>query len=57
MEKGGCAEALAAAGLTRTSGGGFTDELRVGLRGTTRRVWGKRGVKVGQRLQLRSEWR
>jgi coenzyme PQQ biosynthesis enzyme PqqE len=31
--------------------------MRVGLRGTTRRVWGRRGVKVRQRLQLVYEWR
>ena len=36
---------------------GFADELRLGLRGTTRRVWGRRGVKVRQRLRLRYEWR
>jgi hypothetical protein len=57
VEKGGLATALAAAGLTRASGVGFADELRLGLRGTTRRVWGRRGVKVRQRLQLRYEWR
>jgi hypothetical protein len=27
------------------------------LRGTSRRVWGRRGIKVRQRLQLRYEWR
>jgi hypothetical protein len=57
VEKGGLAAALAAAGLTATSGVGFADELRLGLRGATRRVWGRRGVKVRQRLQLRYEWR
>jgi hypothetical protein len=31
--------------------------MRVGLRGTTRRVWGRRGVKVRQPLQLVYEWR
>ena len=31
---------------------GFADEMRVGLRGMVRRVWGRRGVKVRQRLQL-----
>jgi hypothetical protein len=31
--------------------------MRVGLRGTVRRVRGRRGVKVRQRLQLRYEWR
>ncbi|MBV9279998.1 MAG: transposase [Chloroflexi bacterium] len=30
--------------------------MRVGLRGTTRRVWGRRGVKVRQPLQLVYEW-
>ena len=57
MEKGGLAAALAAVGLTAASGVGFADELRLGLRGTTRRVWGRRGTKVRQRLQLRYEWR
>jgi hypothetical protein len=57
VEGGGFTSALAAVGLTAASGVGFTDELRVGLRGTTRRVWGRRGVKVRQRLQLRYEWR
>lgn len=36
---------------------GFADELRVGLRGMVRRVWGRRGVKVHQRLQISYEWR
>lgn len=36
---------------------GWADEMRVGLIGTTRRVWGRRGVKVRQRLQLVYEWR
>ena len=53
MEKGGLASALDAVGLTRSSRIGFGDELRLGLRGTTRRVWGRRGIKVRQRLQLR----
>ena len=57
MEKGGLASALDAVGLTRGSRIGFGDELRLGLRGTTRRVWGRRGTKVRQRLQLKYEWR
>lgn len=57
MEKGGLAQALGAVGLTRSSRIGFGDELRLGLRGTTRRVWGRRGTKVRQRLQLTYEWR
>jgi DDE superfamily endonuclease len=36
---------------------GWADEMRLGLMGTTRRVWGRRGVKVQQRLQLVREWR
>jgi hypothetical protein len=57
VEKGGLAQALEAVGLTTASRIGFADELRLGLRGTTRRVWGRRGVKVRQRLQLTYEWR
>jgi hypothetical protein len=57
VEKGGLASALDAVGLTRGSRIGFGDELRLGLRGTTRRVWGRRGIKVRQRLQLKYEWR
>jgi hypothetical protein len=57
VEKGGFRAALAAAGLTAATGLGFADELRVGLRGMVRRVWGRRGVKVHQRLQLSSKWR
>jgi hypothetical protein len=36
---------------------GFGDEMRVGLRGTTRRVWGRVGVKVRQPVQLSYQWR
>jgi hypothetical protein len=36
---------------------GFADEMRVGLRGTVRRVWGRVGVKVRQPVQLTYEWR
>jgi len=57
VEKGGLAHALDAGGLTRGRRIGFGDELRLGLRGTTRRVWGRRGTKVRQRLQLKYEWR
>ena len=35
---------------------GFADEMRVGLRGMVRRVWGRRGVKVRQRIQLVYKW-
>ncbi len=43
--------------MTRQTSLGVADEMRVGLRGMVRRVWGCRGVKVGQRLQLVYEWR
>jgi len=56
VEKGGLAAALTAVGLTRASRIGHADELRLGLRGTSRRVWGRRGVKVRQRLQLKYDW-
>jgi hypothetical protein len=56
VEKGGLAAALNAVGLTRSSRIGHADELRLGLRGTSRRVWGRRGVKVRQRLQLQAVW-
>ena len=44
--KGGLGEALAGAGVTRETVFGFADEMRVSLRGTVRRLWGRRGVKV-----------
>jgi transposase len=56
VEKRGLTAALATVGLRPSSVVGFADELRPGLRGTTRRVWGRRGVKVRQRLQLRYDW-
>ena len=56
MEKGGLREALCGAGVTRETVLGFADEMRVGLRGTVRRVWGRRGVKVRQRVQTVYEW-
>ncbi len=35
---------------------GHSDEMRLGLRGQTRKVLAPKGVKVVQRLQLRYEW-
>lgn len=35
---------------------GFADEMGVGLRGTARRVWGRRGVKIRRRIQTVYEW-
>ena len=47
---------LTEAGVTLHTPLGFADEMRIGLRGMVRRVWGRRGVKVRQRLQLVYEW-
>ncbi len=57
MDKGGLQQALTEAGVTPQTPFGFADEMRIGLRGMVRRVWGRRGVKVRQRLQLVYEWR
>ena len=56
MEKGGLVDSLTRAGVTSETVFGFADEMRVGLRGMVRRVWGRRGVKVHQRVQLVYEW-
>jgi len=57
VEKGGLGTALRDAGVTPDAAIGWADEMRIGLVGTTRRVWGRRGVKITQRLQLVREWR
>jgi hypothetical protein len=56
MEKGGLSEALAGHGLTGRTPIGFADEMRLGLRGTVRLVWGRRGVKVRQTVQFTYQW-
>lgn len=56
MEKGGLVDSLARAGVTSETAFGFADEMRVGLRGMVRRVWGHRGVKVVQRVQMVYLW-
>jgi hypothetical protein len=50
-------QALGAAGVSAADPFAFGDEMRVGLRGTSRRVWGQRGVQVIQPIQLVYEWR
>jgi len=57
VERGGCADALRAAGVTAGARAAWADEMRLGLHGRVRRVWAPRGVKVRQRVQLRYEWR
>jgi uncharacterized SAM-binding protein YcdF (DUF218 family) len=48
--------ALVEAGVTRDASIVLADEWRLGLRGQVRRVLGRRGVPVVQRLQLRYQW-
>lgn len=48
--------ALVGAGVPRDARIVLVDEWRLGLRGQVRRVLGRRGVPVVQRLQLRYEW-
>ena len=57
MEKGGLGRSLLRAGVRPGTLIGFADEMRVGLRGMVRRVWGVRGRQVVQRLQLVYEWK
>lgn len=45
------------AGITTEQAVGWADEMRIGLMGTTRRVWGRRGVKVVQPIQQERDWR
>lgn len=42
--------------MTEATPFGFADEMRVGLRGMVRRVWGVRGLKVRQHVQLAYKW-
>ena len=49
-------QSLAGAGVTSETVFSFADEMRVGLRGMVRRVWGLRGVKMHQRVQMVYEW-
>jgi len=56
MEKGGLLAALQAEGLRRGEEVVFADEMRLGLLRQVRRVWGRRGEKMRQRVELRYEW-
>lgn len=48
---------MRAAGAWNLAAWYWQDEMRLGLRGQTRRVWAPRGVQVRQRLQLCDQWR
>jgi len=51
VEKGGLLAAL-----RRGEEVVFADEMRLGLLGQVRRVWGRRGEKLRRRVELRYEW-
>jgi transposase len=57
VEKGGFGQALGVRGLNARTRVGFADEMRIGLHGMVRRVWGRRGTKVRQRVQIAYRWR
>ena len=56
MEKGGLLEALGQVGLGSGREAWHSDEIRLGLRGQTRKVLAPKGVKVVQPVQLLYEW-
>lgn len=57
MEKGGLEAALIQAGVQLGQGVWWSDEMRLGLLGQVRRVWGIRGIKIRQKVELKYEWR
>ena len=57
MEKGGLVTTLIEAGVRLGQGVWWSDEMRLGLLGQVRRVWGIRGVKIRQKVELKYEWR
>jgi transposase len=56
LEKRGLTAELQAAGCDDGQGVFWSDEMRVGLIGTVRRVWASVGVKVVQLLEYKYEW-
>jgi hypothetical protein len=56
VEKKGLWEALCAQNATRTARVGWSDEFRIGLMGSVRRVLTPRGMKVRQLLELSRDW-
>jgi len=45
-----------AVGAAARERGAVCSEMRLGLLGRMRRVWGKRGEKLRRRVKLRYEW-
>jgi hypothetical protein len=56
MEKGGLVNELKEAGLTQGQCCWHCDEMRFGLWGQVRRRWGRRGVKIIQKVQIEFAW-
>jgi transposase len=56
VEKRGLTRALIQAGSRPAAGVEWSDEMRVGLLGTVRRVWAPRGLKVVQLVEYTHEW-
>lgn len=56
MEQRGLADALTALALPPDPAVAQVDELRLGLVGTTRRRWGRRGTKIVPPIPRRYEW-
>ena len=52
----GLRDALIECGVTSKDSLGFSDEARIGLHISTRRVWGTRGIRVVQTIQIRRQW-
>lgn len=57
MEKGGLSAALTAAGVSKGQPVGWADEMRLGLLGRVRRIWGIRGIKIRQKVECTYQWR
>lgn len=57
MEKGGLSAALTAAGVSKGQPVGWADEMRLGLLGRVRRIWGIRGIKRRQKVECTYQWR
>lgn len=49
-------KALSQAGMTQASRLWHSDEMRFGLWGQVRRRWGRKGVKIVQRMQIVFRW-
>jgi len=57
VEKGGLLAALRSIAIVRGELVLYVDEMRVGLWGQVRRVWGLRGIPVIQKIQIVFDWR